>query len=55
MKPPFRTTMSNYVTQTGSSLFTKGTNHSAHSGKPSDEARIAEYEVGPYAASPTGR
>jgi NAD(P)-dependent dehydrogenase (short-subunit alcohol dehydrogenase family) len=29
--------------------FTKGTNHFAHSGKPSDEARAAEYETGPYA------
>jgi NAD(P)-dependent dehydrogenase (short-subunit alcohol dehydrogenase family) len=29
--------------------FTKGTNHFAHSGKPSDAARIAEYEAGPYA------
>lgn len=29
--------------------FTKGTNHFAHSGKPSDEARAAEYEAGPYA------
>lgn len=29
--------------------FTKGTNHFAHSGKPSDEARAAEYESGPYA------
>ncbi|MDB5396778.1 MAG: family oxidoreductase, partial [Rhodospirillales bacterium] len=29
--------------------FTKGTNHFAHSGRPSDEARIAEYEAGPYA------
>jgi NAD(P)-dependent dehydrogenase (short-subunit alcohol dehydrogenase family) len=29
--------------------FTKGTNHFAHSGKPSDEARVAEYQVGPYA------
>ena len=29
--------------------FTKGTNHFAHSGKPSDEARVAEYEAGPYA------
>jgi NAD(P)-dependent dehydrogenase (short-subunit alcohol dehydrogenase family) len=29
--------------------FTKGTNHFAHSGKPSDQARIAEYESGPYA------
>ncbi|RUV72829.1 MAG: SDR family oxidoreductase [Mesorhizobium sp.] len=29
--------------------FTKGTNHFAHSGKPLDEARVAEYEAGPYA------
>jgi NAD(P)-dependent dehydrogenase (short-subunit alcohol dehydrogenase family) len=29
--------------------FTKGTNHFAHSGKPSDEARVATYEAGPYA------
>jgi NAD(P)-dependent dehydrogenase (short-subunit alcohol dehydrogenase family) len=29
--------------------FTKGTNHFAHSGKPSDEARVAAYEAGPYA------
>jgi NAD(P)-dependent dehydrogenase (short-subunit alcohol dehydrogenase family) len=29
--------------------FTKGTNHFAHSGKPSDAARAAEYETGPYA------
>jgi len=29
--------------------FTKGTNHFAHSGKPSDTARAAEYEAGPYA------
>jgi NAD(P)-dependent dehydrogenase (short-subunit alcohol dehydrogenase family) len=29
--------------------FTKGTNHFAHSGKPSDQARAAEYETGPYA------
>jgi NAD(P)-dependent dehydrogenase (short-subunit alcohol dehydrogenase family) len=29
--------------------FTKGTNHFAHSGKPSDEARAAAYEAGPYA------
>jgi NAD(P)-dependent dehydrogenase (short-subunit alcohol dehydrogenase family) len=29
--------------------FTKGTNHFAHSGKPSDQARVAEYETGPYA------
>lgn len=28
--------------------FTKGTNHFAHSGRPADEARLAEYEVGPY-------
>ena len=29
--------------------FTKGTNHFAHSGKPADEAIVAEYETGPYA------
>src|SRR3569833_49296 len=29
--------------------FTKGPNHYAHSGKPADEARVAEYESGPYA------
>jgi NAD(P)-dependent dehydrogenase (short-subunit alcohol dehydrogenase family) len=29
--------------------FTKGTNHFAHSGKASDEARVAAYEAGPYA------
>jgi hypothetical protein len=29
--------------------FTKGTNHFAHSGKPSDEERVAAYEAGPYA------
>jgi NAD(P)-dependent dehydrogenase (short-subunit alcohol dehydrogenase family) len=29
--------------------FTKGTNHFAHAGKPSDEARTAAYEAGPYA------
>lgn len=28
--------------------FTSGTNHFAHSGKPADEARVAEYEAGPY-------
>lgn len=28
--------------------FTGGTNHFAHSGRPSDEARVAEYEAGPY-------
>lgn len=28
--------------------FTRGTNHFAHSGKPADEARAAEYEAGPY-------
>jgi NAD(P)-dependent dehydrogenase (short-subunit alcohol dehydrogenase family) len=28
--------------------FTKGTNHFAHSGRPDDEARAAEYEAGPY-------
>ena len=29
--------------------FTKGTNHFAHSGKPADETRAAEYDNGPYA------
>src|SRR5882724_4929919 len=29
--------------------FTGGTNHFAHSGRPADEARVAEYEAGPYA------
>src|SRR6202045_1780037 len=29
--------------------FTGGTNHFAHSGRPADEARAAEYEAGPYA------
>jgi NAD(P)-dependent dehydrogenase (short-subunit alcohol dehydrogenase family) len=29
--------------------FTGGTNHFAHSGKPFDAARVAEYEAGPYA------
>jgi NAD(P)-dependent dehydrogenase (short-subunit alcohol dehydrogenase family) len=29
--------------------FTKGANHFAHSGKPSDAARAFEYEDGPYA------
>ena len=29
--------------------FTKGTNHFAHSGKPDDTARSAEYDSGPYA------
>src|SRR6266850_293635 len=28
--------------------FTGGTNHFAHSGRPADEARVAEYEAGPY-------
>ena len=28
--------------------FTKGTNHFAHSGRPADKARLAEYEAGPY-------
>jgi NAD(P)-dependent dehydrogenase (short-subunit alcohol dehydrogenase family) len=28
--------------------FTKGTNHFAHSGRPDDAARLAEYEAGPY-------
>jgi len=29
--------------------FTRGTNHFAHSGRPADEARVGEYEAGPYA------
>ena len=29
--------------------FTSGTSHFAHSGKPADEKRAAEYEAGPYA------
>ena len=29
--------------------FTKGTDHFAHSGRPADTARVAEYEAGPYA------
>jgi NAD(P)-dependent dehydrogenase (short-subunit alcohol dehydrogenase family) len=29
--------------------FTKGTNHFVHSGKPADQARVSEYEDGPYA------
>jgi NAD(P)-dependent dehydrogenase (short-subunit alcohol dehydrogenase family) len=29
--------------------FTSGTNHFAHSGRPADAARAAEYEAGPYA------
>jgi NAD(P)-dependent dehydrogenase (short-subunit alcohol dehydrogenase family) len=32
--------------------FTKGTNHFAHSGKPADEARAAEYDQGPYKGLP---
>jgi NAD(P)-dependent dehydrogenase (short-subunit alcohol dehydrogenase family) len=28
--------------------FTGGTNHFSHSGSPADEARLAEYEAGPY-------
>jgi NAD(P)-dependent dehydrogenase (short-subunit alcohol dehydrogenase family) len=28
--------------------FTGGTNHFAHAGRPQDEARVAEYEAGPY-------
>jgi NAD(P)-dependent dehydrogenase (short-subunit alcohol dehydrogenase family) len=32
--------------------FTKGTNHFAHSGKPADTAREAEYMDGPYAGMP---
>lgn len=29
--------------------FTRGTNHFAHSGRPADQARAAEYDAGPYA------
>lgn len=29
--------------------FTRGTNHFAHAGHPADEARAAEYDLGPYA------
>jgi NAD(P)-dependent dehydrogenase (short-subunit alcohol dehydrogenase family) len=29
--------------------YTRGTNHFAHAGKPADDARVAEYEAGPYA------
>jgi len=29
--------------------FTRGTNHFAHAGHPADQARVAEYEAGPYA------
>src|SRR5713226_7958705 len=29
--------------------FTGGTNHFAHAGSPADQARVAEYEAGPYA------
>jgi NAD(P)-dependent dehydrogenase (short-subunit alcohol dehydrogenase family) len=29
--------------------FTGGTNHFMHSGRPADDARVAEYEAGPYA------
>ena len=29
--------------------FTKGTNHFAHAGAPSDQARAVAYEAGPYA------
>lgn len=29
--------------------FTRGTNHFAHAGRPEDEARVVEYEAGPYA------
>ncbi|RUL62253.1 SDR family oxidoreductase [Dyella dinghuensis] len=32
--------------------FTKGTNHFAHSGSPSDKARATEYDQGPYAGLP---
>jgi NAD(P)-dependent dehydrogenase (short-subunit alcohol dehydrogenase family) len=28
--------------------FTRGTNHFAHSGRPADAARLADYEAGPY-------
>lgn len=28
--------------------FTGGTNHFAHSGRPADKARVAEYDAGPY-------
>src|SRR5262245_38505777 len=28
--------------------FTKGTNHFVNAGRPADEARLAEYEAGPY-------
>jgi NAD(P)-dependent dehydrogenase (short-subunit alcohol dehydrogenase family) len=28
--------------------FTKGTNHFAHSGRPADTVRLADYEAGPY-------
>jgi NAD(P)-dependent dehydrogenase (short-subunit alcohol dehydrogenase family) len=29
--------------------YTRGTNHFAQAGKPADQARVAEYEAGPYA------
>jgi len=29
--------------------FTGGTNHFVHAGSPADQARVAEYEAGPYA------
>jgi NAD(P)-dependent dehydrogenase (short-subunit alcohol dehydrogenase family) len=32
--------------------FTRGTNHFAHSGKPADAVRAAEYDSGPYAGLP---
>jgi NAD(P)-dependent dehydrogenase (short-subunit alcohol dehydrogenase family) len=32
--------------------YTSGTNHFAHSGKPEDAARAAEYDSGPYAGLP---
>ena len=32
--------------------YTAGTNHFAHSGKPADTARAAEYDAGPYAGMP---
>ncbi len=35
--------------------FTKGTNHFANAGKPSDRARVAEYEAGPMPAWPIRR
>jgi len=32
--------------------FTKGTNHFAHSGSPADQARVTEYNEGPYKGVP---